>query len=86
MLVAWRRLYPRATGDVIIAFDDSAATETRRVALNDSTLLLDWHQMVTQLDRSPFKDFAHFNDWGSGVIAGAVARQLVRAIDHGGER
>ena len=86
MLVAWRRFYPRATADVIVAFDDSAAVETRHIAEANSLLFLDWHRLVAGLGRSPFEDFAHFTDWGSAVIAGELATLIVHSVDNGGAR
>src|SRR5206468_204333 len=74
MLIAWRRFYPRATADVIVAFDDSAAVETRRIAEADSLLFLDWHRLAAGVGASAFEDFAHFTDRGSAAIAGELAK------------
>ncbi|QJR36200.1 hypothetical protein [Gemmatimonas groenlandica] len=81
MLVAWLRFYPRATGRVPIEFDSLAAISTARIAREKSAILFDWNSRVRQLRENPFEDFAHHNEWGSGVLAGGLASEIVSSID-----
>lgn len=82
MLYAWERFYPRATGDVILAFDDSARSIIREVARDSMTALADIEPTV----RGPaaFADFSHFTDAGAATVAGILARTIITEVERSG--
>ncbi len=75
LLQAWRRYYPRATPETLLAFDTASATVTRRVgeregvAVVDAAARLNGHAVY-------FADFTHFTDTGAGVLAALLADRL----------
>ena len=79
LIQAWERFAPRATGDVIIAFDDTARVATMRAAADSSVLVSD---VATALARAPgdnFADFVHFTDRGAGIVANTLAPAILQA-------
>jgi hypothetical protein len=79
LIQAWERFAPRATGDVIIAFDDAARVATMRAAADSSVLVSD---VATALARAPgdnFADFVHFTDRGAGIVANTLAPAILQA-------
>lgn len=80
-LTAWGRFYPRALPDVILAFDDSAATITADVARRAAVPLVDWHAAANRQQGTLFQDFVHMTDRGAGILAGELARQVVQWAD-----
>jgi hypothetical protein len=78
LLTAWGKFYPRADPPIIVAFDDSAAATTRRVALEASAIFVDWHTAASSKSGSVFQDFSHMTDYGSGILAGLLAQEIVR--------
>jgi hypothetical protein len=75
MLFAWERFYPRATGDVILAFDSSARAIIRQVARDSMTALADIEPAVRS--SAAFADFSHFTDAGAASVAGVLARTIL---------
>jgi hypothetical protein len=72
----WERFYPRATGEVILAFDSAAAERTRRVAQDSSTGFAD---VLHAVEPAGYADNIHFNDAGAGRAAGTMAVAVVAA-------
>ena len=78
MLVAWEKFYPRAPGNVILAFDAAANAITLRVASDSAVPIVDLARIVaTTGEKDLFADFAHFTDRGAGVVAGALLRPVL---------
>jgi hypothetical protein len=82
MLYAWERFYPRATGEVILAFDAAARAVIRDVARDSATALADIEPAVR--GPSAFADFSHFTDSGAGAVAGVMARTIVAEAERTG--
>lgn len=82
VLFAWERFYPRATGDVILAFEDSARSIVREVARDSMTALAD----IAPTVRGPaaFADFSHFTDAGAATVAGILARTIIAEVERSG--
>jgi hypothetical protein len=76
LLTAWRRFYPRASGDVLIEFDRRARTVTCRVAADSGVALVDVEPFLDSPRKQWFADYSHFNDHGAGLVAGLVAQAV----------
>jgi hypothetical protein len=76
LLESWRKFTPRATESVLLDFERAAAASTRELALERRVSLVDAGSMTGHTEW--FADFTHFNDNGSGVIAGAIAKTVER--------
>ncbi|MEO8450620.1 MAG: hypothetical protein ABI647_12550 [Gemmatimonadota bacterium] len=79
LLIAWERFHPRATSDVLIAFDSAARARVYRIA-GDSLPVSDAALRLAQSPQVPFQDYAHFNDHGAAVAAGAIAETVAKAL------
>jgi hypothetical protein len=77
----WERFYPRATGEVILAFDSAAAVRTRRVARDSATGFAD---VLHEVEPAGYADNIHFNDAGAGRVAGTMAVAVVAAAKRAG--
>jgi len=75
LLQAWRRYYPRATQETLLAFDSAAAVATRRIGQERGVPVVD---LAAQLNghSSYFADFTHYTDTGAGAAADILAREL----------
>ena len=87
LLTAWRRFYPRASGDVLIAFDQRLRTVTCGVAADSAVTLVDVEPFLASPRRQWFADYSHFSDQGAGLVAGLVARAIeAHALEAGPPR
>lgn len=77
LLRSWRKFTPRATEDVLLAFERAAASSTRDLARQRGIPLADVAGTMTG-HTEWFADFTHFDDKGAGVIAGSIARAVER--------
>ncbi len=79
LLGAWERFYPRAEGQVILAFDSVSVSVVRRVAADSGVVVAD---VRAALSRCPecFADYAHFTDEGAARTATAVAEAVAQVI------
>jgi len=77
----YQRFYPRATGEVILAFDSAAAVRTRRVAQDSSTGFAD---VLDAVPPAGYADNIHFNDAGASRAAGTMAIAVVTAAKQAG--
>ena len=80
ILAAWRQFTPRALPDVMIAFETSAAEETRSLAFARKLPLADVACILSG-ERTRFTDFVHFTAEGAAVVA-AVAEQAIAHERH----
>jgi hypothetical protein len=76
LLTAWRRFYPRASGDVLIAFDRRLRAVTCRVAADSGVALVDVEPFLASPRKQWFADYSHFNDRGAALVAGLVAQAV----------
>jgi len=84
MLVAWEKFYPRAPGNVIVAFDAEARGVTLRVASDSAVPIVDLVHAVARTGANDlFADFAHFTDRGAGVVAGVLLGPVLETALHG---
>jgi hypothetical protein len=74
-LVAWQIFYPRADGPVLIAMDQAGNEVIRRVSRESGSVLADVAAAVPP-SAAYFRDFVHFTDEGSSL----VARELLEAV------
>lgn len=82
-LRAWERFYPRYSGRVLLAFDDSAAVRTRWVARDSQLLVVDPRAALRARGTAAFADFSHFTDDGATLFGGAVAAAVAAHPDAG---
>jgi hypothetical protein len=75
-LQAWQKFYPRATGQVIIAFDSAARDVTREIGSREGLLTIDATSRLARMPTSAFGDFVHFSDTGSSGMAAVISDSL----------
>jgi len=75
ILAAWRQFTPRATPNVMIAFEGRAAAETRALAARRGLPLADVACALSG-QRTRFSDFVHFTRDGAAIVADVAARTL----------
>jgi hypothetical protein len=82
LLSAWEKFYPRATGEVIVAFDSAAREVTLSAAADSGVRAVDLQSILSGGGREQalFSDFSHFTDLGSAVVAAALARALTPQV------
>lgn len=89
LLTAWRRFYPRASGDVLVQFDRRLRGVTCAVARDSAVALVDVEPHLARPRKQWFADYSHFNDRGAGLVAGlaadAIAGRLTGAVPAGKE-
>jgi hypothetical protein len=78
--VAWEKFHPRATADVLVAFDSAARAAVLRVAADSGVVAADVADRLAQAPRTGFADYAHFNDLGAAIAAGAMAEGTMTVI------
>ncbi|MGH7627513.1 MAG: hypothetical protein ACREOJ_19605 [Gemmatimonadaceae bacterium] len=79
LIQAWERFAPRATGNVIIAFDDTARVATMRAATDSNVLVSDVSMALARAPGDNFADFVHFTDRGAAIVANALAPTILQA-------
>lgn len=79
-LRAWERFYPLYGADAIIAFDDSAAVRTQRLARDSGVLVVDPRPALAAQAGQVFADFSHFTDLGSAKVAAALVPVVCGAL------
>jgi hypothetical protein len=79
--VAWEKFHPRATVGVLIAFDSAARAAVLRVAADSGVVVADVSRRMAESGVLGFADYAHFNDVGAGIAAGAMAEATAAALD-----
>ncbi|HEX5410120.1 MAG TPA: hypothetical protein VFW89_10155 [Gemmatimonadaceae bacterium] len=79
LIQAWERFAPRATGNVIIAFDDTARVTTMRAAADSNVLVSDVSMALARAPGDNFADFVHFTDHGAAIVANALAPTILQA-------
>ncbi|HEV7596300.1 MAG TPA: hypothetical protein VGO33_14985 [Gemmatimonadaceae bacterium] len=77
LLRSWRKFTPRATEAALLDFERTAGVSTRELAQARGIPVVDVARVMTGHSKW-FADFTHFNDNGSGVVAGAIARTVER--------
>ena len=77
-LDAWRQFTPRASGEILLEFEQEAAEATRRVASRSQATLTDVRAAMNgHQEWFAEGDALHFNDEGAGVIANLIAERLL---------
>jgi hypothetical protein len=79
LLLAWRRFTPRATSEAMVAFEHAAAQLIRDYAACAHVSVVDVDSAMSGRRRL-FEDPIHFTDEGASVVAGLIARQLIRDV------
>jgi len=77
LLRSWRQFTPRATEQVLLAFEREADGTVRDLAAERGIPVIDAAAAMTG-HTEWFGDFIHFNDEGAGVMAGSIARTVAR--------
>jgi len=77
-LYAWRQFTPKASGDILLEFEQRAAEATVRAARRKGVALVDVRAVMNG-HREWFAegDALHFNDAGAEVIADLIAQRLL---------
>lgn len=84
-LEAHRVFMPRAMPEVIAQFEFAANEEIRRISSEEGLALIDLARAVDGC-RQCFADLVHFTDFGAGVVADEIARQIQPMLVGGGSR
>jgi hypothetical protein len=79
MLAAWEKFYPRASAEVIVAFDSAARELTLRAARDSAVTVADVAPRLAGIVTVPFSDFAHFTDSGAAIVASSLAPAVLKA-------
>ena len=80
-VVAWGKFYPRADAAVLPAFDSVANVALRGLARERAVAFSDAaHAFAGKDIEAHFADFSHFTAEGSAIMAGQLARDLVRTV------
>jgi len=79
VLHAWERFTPRATGQVILAFDSVGREIVRRVARDSSVAVAEVDRAVH--GRAAFADFLHYTDAGASAVAAVLSRTIVGELE-----
>jgi len=74
-LEAHRVFMPRAMPEVIAQFEFAANEEIRRISTEEGLALIDLSHAVDGC-RQCFADLVHFTDFGAGIVADSIARQI----------
>jgi len=72
----WEKFYPRAAGRTIVQFDSLARLATIAVAQQSDALIVDLAPALSATHAAAFADYAHFNDVGAAMTAGALGRAI----------
>jgi hypothetical protein len=82
LLAAWQRFYPRADGEVILAFDSVGAHVTGRVAADSGIAVADIRAALSGCEAC-FADYAHLTDQGAARAARAAAAAVMQVVESG---
>ena len=75
----WEKFYPRASGQMIVAFDSATRLTTITVARDSQAVLVDLAPTLARSHGSAFADFSHFTDLGAALAAGTVSGSILAA-------
>jgi hypothetical protein len=78
VLYAWERFTPRATGQVILAFDSVGRDIVRRVGRDSAVAVAEVDRSVQ--GRAAFADFLHYTDKGASEVAAVMSRTILSEI------
>lgn len=81
LLLHWERMYPRATGNLLVDFDSAASLVTARAARDSAVTLVDLMAEFRARRHGPaaFADYAHFTDAGASFVAGRLLPAVLDA-------
>ena len=83
-LISWEKFYPRATGQVILAFDSTAREVTMRVGADSGVTTIDAAKRLAAAPVSAFGDFVHFTDLGASNMADELTPAVLAAAEQRG--
>ena len=83
-LISWEKFYPRATGQVILAFDSTAREVTMRIGADSNVTTVDAAKRLAAAPVSAFGDFVHFTDLGSSNMADVLTSGVLAAAEQRG--
>jgi hypothetical protein len=83
-LISWEKFYPRATGQVILAFDSTARQVTMQIGADSGVTTVDAAKRLAGAPVSAFGDFVHFTDLGSSNMADALTGGVLSAAEQRG--
>ncbi|HET7459455.1 MAG TPA: SGNH/GDSL hydrolase family protein [Gemmatimonadaceae bacterium] len=79
-LYQWARFYPRAEGEVIVAFDSVAREVTTAVARDSGVTVVDVAGALYGGGDRVFADFSHFTDYGAARVASVLSTALAPEV------
>jgi hypothetical protein len=79
-LVAWQKVFPRATGRTLIAFDSLSRLITIRVGADSNLTVVDAAPRLGAAPAAVFADAVHFTDLGASTMASLVIGGVVSAL------
>ncbi len=80
MLTAWEKFYPRATGEMIVAFDSLARETTLRVGSDSGAIVVDLPAEFPVARAPYFADFSHFTAEGADRVGRAACNALINVV------
>jgi hypothetical protein len=79
-LIAWQKIFPRATGRTLISFDSLARLITLKVGADSNVTVADAAPRLGAAPAAAFADAVHFTDLGASIMASLVADGVTSAI------
>ena len=78
-LAAWEKIFPRATGRTLIAFDSLSRLVTIAIGRDSGVVVADVEARLAHAPAAAFADAVHFTDLGAGLVAGVARNAVARA-------
>jgi hypothetical protein len=80
LMTSWEKFYPRASGDILVAFDSAAREITLKVGRDSAVTTVDAARYLEGGGPEVFGDFVHFTDLGAGRMAHLLADSVSSAV------
>ena len=80
MLVAWQKIFPRATRRTLVVFDSLSRLVTIKVGADSNITVVDAAPPLGAAPAAAFADAVHFTDLGASTMASLVANGVVAAL------
>jgi hypothetical protein len=80
MLVAWQKIFPRATRRTLVAFDSLSRLVTIKVGADSNITVVDAAPRLGAAPATAFADAVHFTDLGASTMASLAADGIVATL------
>ena len=79
-LIAWQKVFPRATGRTLISFDSLSRLITIKVGADSNVTVVDAAARLGAAPESAFADAVHFTDLGASTMASLIGDGVFSAL------